>query len=607
MFNQTLGIDEREFLARTKGSFKLGIEFVGWGAENSRYFHPFGPYGRNFDMVPMHQYWLRARAGETAPLDAHAMAWHLARAGRFAHPSPDPRSVMSTFDYAYHFDAGLYAAFLRERAEAGRHAGGRPDRRCGAAWRDRLCRSGHARRRAPDRSGAVHRLLGLSRPADRRALQTGYDDWSHWLPCDRAVAMPAPIPRPIPIRALYPFHRARRVAMAHPAATPHRQRLCLLQRVPRRRARGAGPGQQPGRRPLGDPRAVRFQAGRRKLHWNRNVIAVGLSSGFLEPLESTSIHLIQANISKILALFPDRDFDPATRDEFNRIAHGEMERIRDFIILHYKLTQRQDAELWRHVAAMDIPDTLALKIEHFRRHGRLIARELDLFAPPSWLAVHIGQNNLPQGHDPLIDYRGVDGRIGLPGCAGPWRRKRPRPAPRRRAGTDGACPRSGTPAGMSGSAGAWLDQARVLRARQDMVGAEAAMAQARALAPHDPTVAFLHAQARYELGLPAAQLLHKCAGRGPIISTPSATTPWRWPAKVQWPQGSPRWTPCWPATRPDRRAPRARLVAVGQRRYHRVRHQLCPAARPSGPCSAVAGLVCRRGAGAGLAARRRDP
>jgi tryptophan halogenase len=148
-------------------------------------------------------------------------------------------------------------------------------------------------------------------------------------------------------------------------------------------------------------------------------MAVGLSSGFLEPLESTSIHLIQANIAKLIALFPDRDFAPATRDEFNRIAATEMERIRDFIILHYKLTQRDDAELWRHCAAMDIPDTLALKIEHFRRHGRLIARELDLFAPPSWLSVHIGQLNDPS-LDPLIDHRSVDARAGWPACAPPW-------------------------------------------------------------------------------------------------------------------------------------------------------------------------------------------
>ncbi|MBS0255111.1 MAG: tryptophan 7-halogenase, partial [Proteobacteria bacterium] len=164
---------------------------------------------------------------------------------------------------------------------------------------------------------------------------------------------------------------------------------------------------------LADPRPIRFRAGRRREHWVKNVIAVGLSSGFLEPLESTSIHLIQANISKLIGLFPDRDFDPATIAEFNRIATGEVERIRDFIILHYKLTQRQDGELWRYVGAMEVPDSLAEKIDHFRRYGRLIPRDLDLFGAPSWLAVHIGQNNLPQRLDPVLGYRGVDARDWL--------------------------------------------------------------------------------------------------------------------------------------------------------------------------------------------------
>jgi tryptophan halogenase len=412
IFNETLGIDEREFMARTRATFKLGIEFHGWGAEDTRYFHPFGPHGKNFDMVPLHQYWLRARAqGQTAPLDDHSMAWHLARAGRFAPPSPDQRSVLSTYDYAYHFDAGLYAAYLRAYAEArgvtrieGRIADVGLHGETGFVEHVTLADG----RRVEgelfiDCSGFRGLLI-------EGALKTGYDDWSHWLPCDRAVAMPCAHPEGDRNPTPYTRSTAReagwqwRIPLQHRVGNGY---VFCSSFLDEDRAADLLASRLDGA-PLGDPRPLRFTAGRRRQHWNRNVIAVGLSSGFLEPLESTSIHLIQANISKILALFPDRDFDPATRDEFNRIAHGEMERIRDFIILHYKLTQRQDSELWRHVAAMEIPDTLQLKIDHFRSYGRLTARELDLFAPPSWLAVHVGQNNLPERYDPLLDYRGID-------------------------------------------------------------------------------------------------------------------------------------------------------------------------------------------------------
>ncbi len=417
LFNQTLGIDEREFMARTKGSFKLGIEFVGWGREDSRYFHPFGPFGKDFDLVPLHQYWLKARGeGDTTPLDDYAMAWHIARAGRFSHPSGDPRSVLSTFDYAYHFDAGLYAQFLRAYAEA------RGVTRVEGKIADVALHgeSGFVESVTLEDGRQLAAELFIDCSGFRGlliegALHTGYDDWSHWLPCDRAVAMPSGHPEGDPNPTPYTRSTAReagwqwRIPLQHRVGNGYVFCSSFLDET---RAGELLASRLDGT-PLAEPRALRFTAGRRKLHWNRNVIAVGLASGFLEPLESTSIHLIQANISKILALFPDRDFDPATRDEFNRVAHGEMERIRDFIILHYKLTQRQDSELWRYVSAMDIPDTLQLKIDHFRRHGRLVARELDLFAPPSWLAVHVGQNNLPEGHDPLLDYRGIDARDWL--------------------------------------------------------------------------------------------------------------------------------------------------------------------------------------------------
>jgi tryptophan halogenase len=413
-FNQTLGIDERDFLRETKGSFKLGIEFVNWGRQGHRYFHPFGPYGRAFDTVGLHHYWLRAREqGETAPLCDHSMAWAMARQNRFAPPSPDPRNVLSTFDYAYHFDAGLYARFLRAYAEArsvvrveGKVAAVRQHwetgfitgvtledgRDCGADL-------------FVDCSGFRGLLI-------EGALKAGYQDWTHWLPCDRAVAMPCENAGP-----LTPYTRSTaqeagwqwRIPLQHRTGNGYvycSQFLSDDDAATRLSQRLDG-------KALGDPRPLRFVTGRRNSFWTKNVVAIGLSSGFMEPLEFTSIHLIQAGIAKLIALFPDRRFDPLVIEEYNRIAVNEFERIRDFLILHYKLTERSDSELWRYCAAMDIPDALATKIEHFRRYGRLIQRDADLFGPPSWLAVHIGQFNMPEGNDPLIDYRAVDGREWL--------------------------------------------------------------------------------------------------------------------------------------------------------------------------------------------------
>ncbi len=416
-FNQTLGISERDFLRETKATFKLGIEFVGWGARDTRYFHPFGTHGRNFDMVSLHHYWLRARAmGDTSPFDDHTFAWALARAGKMARPSPDQRSVLSTFEYAYHFDAGSYARFLRNQAEArgvkrveGKIAG--VDQNAGTGFVEAVRLEDGRRIEAElfiDCSGFRALLI-------EGAMHEPFEDWSHWLPCDRAVAMPCAHPAG-PVNPT-PYTRSTaqeagwqwRIPLQHRIGNGYVYCSGFMEDD---RAAGLLAGRLDGEA-LADPRFLRFKAGRRRRHWVKNVVAVGLSSGFLEPLESTSIHLIQANISKLMGLFPDRRFDPAVIDEFNRIAVGETDRIRDFLILHYKLMQRDDAELWRYTAAMDVPETLALKLEHFRRNGRHIPRELDLFAPDSWLAVHLGQNHIPEDLDPLIDYRGIDAREWL--------------------------------------------------------------------------------------------------------------------------------------------------------------------------------------------------
>jgi tryptophan halogenase len=413
-FNQTLGIDERDFVKATQGSFKLGIEFVDWARLGHRYFHPFGPHGRPFDIVSPHHYWLRARAaGETASLDDHSMAWNMAKAGRFTHPNPDQRSVMSTFGYAYHFDAGLYARYLRAYSEA--RGVSRVEGKIGDVTLNGETGFVESVTMEDGRTHSADLFIdcsGFRGLLIEGALRAGYEDWTHWLPCDRAVAMPcASAGEPTP----YTRSTAREAGWQWRIPLQHRTGngyVYCSNFISDEDAANTLATNLDGKA-LGDPRPLRFTTGRRKTFWEKNVVAIGLSSGFLEPLESTSIHLIQAGISKLLAFFPDRDFDPLGIAEFNRVASTEVERIRDFIILHYKLTERNDAELWRYCAAMDIPDTLALKIENFRRYGRLVPREMDLFAPESWLSVHIGQFNYPERTDPLAEHRGVDGREWL--------------------------------------------------------------------------------------------------------------------------------------------------------------------------------------------------
>nr|WP_308814037.1 tryptophan 7-halogenase [Sphingomonas sp. GV3] len=410
LFNETLGIAEADFLKNTKGSFKLGIEFVGWGGPDRRYFHPFGTHGKPFDLIAVHQHWLAARDsspdGALPPLDALSMAWGAAKHGRFAAPVADPRSVASTFDYAYHFDAGLYAAFLRRYAEARGVA--RIEGKVLAAERDPLGGDVATLRLADGRALTGDFFVdcsGFRGLLIEGALATGYEDWTHWLPCDRAVAMPCVTGgdgmTPYTRSTARPAGWQWRIPLQHRTGNGYVYASAHVsddEAAATLAANLDGPA-------LGEPRFLRFVTGRRRKFWNRNVVAIGLAGGFMEPLESTSIHLIQAGIAKLLAYLPTRQPDPLAIEEYNRVAIAEFERIRDFLILHYKLNADRPEPMWQAAAAMSVPDTLAAKIEHFRARGRLVQRENDLFGAASWLAVHIGQGNLPQDLDPLLAYR----------------------------------------------------------------------------------------------------------------------------------------------------------------------------------------------------------
>ena len=402
-FNARLGIDEADFLRATGGTPKLGIEFLDWGAVGERYMHPFGTPGRDIEGLNFHQLWLKLRDRPgIGDFEGYAMAAVAARAGRFAPPAPDPRSPLSGVDYAYHFDAGLYAAFLRRRAEdqgtvrvEGRIIGVEQDER-GHVGAVRL--EGDRRIAGDlflDCSGFRSLLLG-------ETMGVGFEDWSHWLPCDRAIAVPTER-----TQALLPYTRATahaagwqwRIPLQHRTGNGHVYASGFTDDAEAERVLMANLDAVP----TAAPRRLSFTAGRRRQSWAGNVVALGLAGGFLEPLESTSIHLIQEGISKLFALFPDNRFSPIERDEYNRLMGDHYAAIRDFIILHYAATRRDDTPFWRHVRTMALPDTLAHKIALFREKGRIFRYDDELFTVPSWVAVLLGQGIVPSGYDPVVD------------------------------------------------------------------------------------------------------------------------------------------------------------------------------------------------------------
>jgi tryptophan halogenase len=403
-FNNLLGINEDEFLAASQGTFKLGIEFVDWGAPGERYFHPFGPHGQDLRAVHFHQLYLREKARRPlADIREWSMSGVAAELGRFARPGPDARLPLSQLGYAFHFDAGLYARFLRAYAERG------GVRRIEGRIVDVAVdgESGHVRSVTLADGTAVEGELFIDCSGFRgllieQTLGTGYEDWSRWLPCDRAVAVPCRLPGPPD-----PFTRSTARAAGWQWRIPLQHRMgngivYSSAHLERADAESLLLANLEGEA-LAEPRHLSFTAGRRKLAWSGNVVSMGLSSGFVEPLESTSIQLIQSGIAKLLALFPDRRFDPRERDEYNRQMQDLFEDVRDFVILHYKATRREDSAFWNYCRTMDVPDGLAAKLELWRSKGRVFREGRELFATASWVAVLLGQGIVPEGHETLAD------------------------------------------------------------------------------------------------------------------------------------------------------------------------------------------------------------
>lgn len=404
-FNEMLELDENDFLRETQGTFKLGIEFVDWTAIGDRYMHGFGRYRQDIQLTTFEQVWQKMNLhGRAEALQSYSITKQAAYAGKFMRPRLDvPDSPLADIAYAFHFDASLYARYLRRYSEArgvkrveGRVVDVSLDPASGDI-RTLVLASGE-RLSADffvDCSGFRGRLI-------EDVFKAGYDDWSHWLPCDRAVAVPCAATLP-----LLPYTRstARKAGWQWRIPLQHRTGngyVYASQYISEDEACATLLGNLDGEA-LASPRTLKFVTGVRRKSWHRNCVAIGLSSGFLEPLESTSIYLIQSAIARLLTFFPSSVPSEVDIREYNRLTRREFEHIRDFIVLHYHATRRDDSPLWNYCRTMSIPESLRHKMELFQSHGRLFSEADELFAQGSWIQVMQGQGLRPRGYNPIVD------------------------------------------------------------------------------------------------------------------------------------------------------------------------------------------------------------
>lgn len=404
LLNSVLGIDEADFVSATRASYKLGIEFVGWKEPGHTYMHNFGVVGRGSGLTPFPLLWLRMHAaGRAQEFGRYSLNEVAARSGKMAKGTPKGSSLPELV-YAFHFDASLYAAFLRKYAEE------RGVERIEGRIHDveRHSDSGDIEALVLDGERRVDGQLFIDCTGFRgllisEVLGSRYLNWSDYLPCDRALAVPSE---------------------RNPAFRPHTQAIAQKAgwqwRIPLQHRTGNGLvycstfmsdeeasstllGSLDGK-PLDEPRPLRFTTGRREHFWVGNCVAVGLAAGFLEPLESTSIHLIQAAVTRLLTFcLPRGPIAPPVRDNFNRLSSIEWERIRDFLVLHYTANGRIGEPFWDHCRAIQLPDKLAAKIEMFKASGRVLREDGELFTEEAFTQVMIGQGIVPGSWHPLAD------------------------------------------------------------------------------------------------------------------------------------------------------------------------------------------------------------
>ena len=403
-FNDRIGVDERAFMLKTAATFKLGIEFRDWGRIGDSYVHPFGDFGRPVGGVKFHQLWRRLQdSGAPGSIFDYSLPVRLATQGRFAKPSTETGAMGATYSYAYQFDASLYAAYLRELSVSRgvtRHEG-----RITQVVQDPI--SGFVQSVALEDGRRLEADLFIDCSGFRgllieETLKSGYEDWSQWLPCDRAWAAPCAAAEP---GGAYTRATAREAGWQWRIPLQHRVGNGYVYSSANVSDTDALDDllAKTGEKPLADPRFLRFVTGRRKRFWNRNCVALGLASGFLEPLESTSIHLVMSSVYNLLDRFPDKSFDQSNIDAYNRELIDEIEHIRDFIVLHYCTTQRNDAPLWSYCQSMSLPDSLLERIEIYKGTGRVRPKAGELFTDLSWFYIFEGMGVEPRGYDPLAD------------------------------------------------------------------------------------------------------------------------------------------------------------------------------------------------------------
>ena len=405
-FNRLLGIDEADMLSFVQGSFKLGIQFVNWGAIGDSYIHPFGNYGYQIDGTSFHHIWHKYKLdGDKRPIQVFNIETMAAHMGRFARTADYQSDDLPPINYAYHIDAGRYAKFLRTYAET--RGAKRLEGKVVSVQQD--SETGFISSVTRDGGDIIDGDLfidcsGFQGLLIEKTLHSGYEDWTKFLPCNRAVALPCERddgsgPLPYTRSTAHSAGWQWQIPLQHRNGNGH---VYASDYISDDDALAILIKNMVGK-PKADPNFLRFTAGKRKKFWNKNVVAIGLAAGFVEPLESTAIHLVYAAINKLISMLTLDGITPHQEEAFNRLTDKEYNRIRDFIILHYKATARNYSPFWDYCRTMDVPDSLIEKSELFKRTGQIFREEDELFTETSWAAVMMGQGILMNGHNAMAD------------------------------------------------------------------------------------------------------------------------------------------------------------------------------------------------------------